>query len=85
VLPARAAADSGRTCENGGDLRPWTGDRDKSQKRLLFENSALPKKIDFYGTIYLFHGRRDMAQSPAQPFPQPIAIGVSLVRNWCAI
>jgi hypothetical protein len=64
---------------------PGQGDKDKSQERLLFKNPALSKKIDFYRTIYLFPERTDMAQSPAQPFPQPIATGVSLVRNWCAI
>jgi hypothetical protein len=73
VLPDRSAANGGKDCENRRDLRPLTSDKDKSPERLLFENSVLSKKIDFYGTIYLFPGRRDMAQSPAQSFPQPIA------------
>jgi hypothetical protein len=51
------AADRGRTCENGRDLRPGTGDKDKSQERLLFENSGLSKKIDFYGRFIFFPGK----------------------------
>jgi hypothetical protein len=56
VLPDRDAADSGKACENCGDFRPSTSDKDKSPERLLFESSAISRKSIFMGRFIFFPG-----------------------------